>query len=369
MPAVCVTVDMETVSDVPERIEQDPAPGRITHREIFQQPDLWRDTFRRASEKNWINLAERRGILCGAGTSAYAGSAIQSQWLASRMVATTDLLTDPRPLQHAEFLLSIARSGDSPESVGVVDLAGREFPDLPQFAITCNADGELARRSGLEVLLLDPRTNDRSLVMTSSFSNMVLAGLVQGGKAHFQAHLEAISRRVDDKLQGFDVLASTLATNPPARVLVLASSPLFAWAQESCLKVLEMTGGMIAAIPETFLGVRHGPMSFVDRDTLILCLVSTDRRRQLYEADLIAELKSKRLGRVVAIVPPHFSGNGMDISVAACSPELPDELRTPFEIVFPQLLAYRLSLASGLNPDNPSPGGIINRVVQGVRLH
>jgi len=28
-----------------------------------------------------------------------------------------------------------------------------------------------------------------------------------------------------------------------------------------------------------------------------------------------------------------------------------------------------LSLGIGLNPDNPSPNGVINRVVQGVRIY
>jgi hypothetical protein len=28
-----------------------------------------------------------------------------------------------------------------------------------------------------------------------------------------------------------------------------------------------------------------------------------------------------------------------------------------------------LSLRQGLNPDNPSPDGVINRVVQGVKIH
>jgi len=48
---------------------------------------------------------------------------------------------------------------------------------------------------------------------------------------------------------------------------------------------------------------------------------------------------------------------------------MPDSLRTPFEIVFPQLLAYHLSLRADLNPDDPSPNGVINRVVQGVRIY
>jgi tagatose-6-phosphate ketose/aldose isomerase len=33
------------------------------------------------------------------------------------------------------------------------------------------------------------------------------------------------------------------------------------------------------------------------------------------------------------------------------------------------LLGYHLSLRIGLNPDNPSPDGIINRVVSGVRIY
>ena len=133
--------------------------------------------------------------------------------------------------------------------------------------------------------------------------------------------------------------------------------------------MLEMSVGRIAAISETYLGLRHGPMSFLDRETLVLCLVSTDHQRQLYEADLLHELRTKQLGRIIALMPPGFSGEGIHTRVAAVAPELPDHLRAPFEIVFPQLLAYHLSLAMGLNPDNPSPDGIINRVVNGVTLY
>jgi tagatose-6-phosphate ketose/aldose isomerase len=46
-----------------------------------------------------------------------------------------------------------------------------------------------------------------------------------------------------------------------------------------------------------------------------------------------------------------------------------DALRTPYEILGPQLIGYHLSLRIGLNPDNPSPDGVINRVVQGVTIH
>jgi tagatose-6-phosphate ketose/aldose isomerase len=44
-------------------------------------------------------------------------------------------------------------------------------------------------------------------------------------------------------------------------------------------------------------------------------------------------------------------------------------LRTPFEIVAAQLFGYHLSLSKGIDPDNPSPGGVISRVVRGVAIH
>jgi tagatose-6-phosphate ketose/aldose isomerase len=343
--------------------------GEITVAEIYHQPLLWHDTFERSGKQNWGKWAKGSGVLCGAGTSAYAAGAIQAAWPASRAIATTDLLTDSRALKYADFLLSIGRSGDSPESVAVVDMASRDFPDLPQLAITCNSQGQLAQRTKLNRLLLDPRTNDRSLVMTSSFSNLVLAGLSLSHQEVLKNQLSAICTRAERQLPRLDTQARDVARTAPSRVVVLASAPLFPWAQEASLKILEMTAGRIAALPETYLGLRHGPMSFLDRNTLVLCLTSSHPRTRLYESDLTNELYAKQLGRVVAIAPVDFSCKGIDTEIEAVAPELTDCLRTGFEIIFPQLLAYHLSLGLGLNPDNPSPNGIINRVVNGVNLH
>jgi len=130
-----------------------------------------------------------------------------------------------------------------------------------------------------------------------------------------------------------------------------------------------MNAGSAPVMAETHLGLRHGPMSFLRSDTLVLSLLSSDPLRRSYEDDLLAELHAKKLGRITVIAPEDSSPPTFAEVVPAMAPDLPDELRTPFEIVFPQLLAYHLSLQSGLNPDNPSPGGVINRVVQGVRIH
>ena len=99
-------------------------------------------------------------------------------WPGAVAVPTTDLLIDAeRYLLDVGAIISLARSGDSPESAAVVERVRALNPQILQLAITCNDDSLLAQ-SGLDgLVVLDPRTNDRSLVMTGSFSNLVLAGL------------------------------------------------------------------------------------------------------------------------------------------------------------------------------------------------
>src|SRR5206468_4916562 len=106
------------------------APGSITAAEIQQQPDLWPDTLQRvrAHEAQGPSIPNgARVVITGAGTSAYAATAIEAAWPGARAIPTTDLLPDPEYAGDADFLLSLARSGNSPESVGVVDLVSKVF--------------------------------------------------------------------------------------------------------------------------------------------------------------------------------------------------------------------------------------------------
>ena len=315
-------------------------------------------------------------FVTGAGSSAFAASSVASAWRRSIAVPTTDLLVDPdRYLRDIDVVISLARSGDSPESVAVVDLIRHTRPEILQLAITCNADGALARSGLTGLIVLDPRTNDRSLVMTSSFSNMVLAGLRLAEVDDLLVSLEQAITSMHLLLAAIEEKCRHVAARTNDRIVILASSPLLGWAAEAGLKVLEMTGGRFPMIAETYLGLRHGPMSFVRRDTLVVCLLSRDPLRRLYEIDLIRELRSKMLGYLVGITEPvQYFGSGeqdglFDEIIPAIAPQAPDIVRTPFEIVIPQLLGYHLSLSVGLNPDNPSPSGVINRVVQSFSIH
>ena len=135
-------------------------------------------------------LTAKRGalIFTGSGSSFYAGECLgltlqRELTVPVHAVPAGLILTHPEtalpPGQNC-LVVSLARSGDSPESTAVVDLLDELYPCIRHVIITCNRSGRLAafRRDdpGCATLVLDDATCDRSLVMTSSFSNLVWAG-------------------------------------------------------------------------------------------------------------------------------------------------------------------------------------------------
>ncbi len=327
-------------------------------------------------------------VLTGSGSSEYVGNCVSFalqhnlgkhvEAIASGALLTnvSSALPPARPL----LMVSIARSGDSPESAGCLLRMLESEPDVRHLVITCNATGKLASRfrddQRVTVIALDERTNDRSLVMTSSFTAMAIAarGL---GLLDAPDRYRSIARRTSATIEHLiqhdaDTLLSVsqLGFN---RAVYLASATRFGVVREAGLKMLEMTAGRVATLGETYLGLRHGPMSFLDKQTLIVCFVSGNPVTRAYEVDLIRELDHKNLGLCKVIL-----GEGVpaDIRrpedvVIECQglSKLGDEDSGIVDVVAAQLLAFGRCLKEGLRPDSPSQSGIINRVVEDFQLH
>jgi tagatose-6-phosphate ketose/aldose isomerase len=345
--------------------------------EIAQQPELWTTTLSRMAVPGLLDgTANLPVIFTGAGTSAYAASAIAEAWPVSLAIPTTDLLLRSAaeieaaiPSLHlGGLLVSLARSGDSPESAAVVSKVQKFFPKVKQLAIVCNPEGRLARMAGVQALLLDPRTNDRSLAMTGSFSNLTLAGLALRHHQQLAQHLPLICGRVDRALLESNDLLKEIAASCNDRIVVLTSA-MQALGREVALKIIELTDGRVLAMAETFLGFRHGAVGFLRDDTPIVCFLSSDRQKRLYEEDLLEDLRAKGLGRLIVIGEDPSLASSRDWFLPAIAPFLSDSLRTPFEVPLAQLLAYHLSISAKVDPDNPSPKGTITRVVQAFRIH
>jgi tagatose-6-phosphate ketose/aldose isomerase len=366
-----------------------------TAAEIAQQPETWAGTLalcrgRQTELRAFVaGQAGRPVLLAGAGTSDFIGRSVErlmeQRWCTKvRAVASTELLTgmdDWLRTDEGALCISFSRSGDSSEGVAVIEEMKRRFPRVAQLVITCNAKGAMAKLMHGQpqscALVLNPATNDRGLAMTSSFSNMVVAGQALAyldDLDGYGAMLEQLAQSAESLLPRAADAAAKLAKSGFTRVCFLGSGALRATAAESALKVQELTAGRIFTMSESFLGLRHGPLSFIDNKTLVVAYVATDAQTRSYEGDLLRELHDKNLGATIAAtgfgLTPHISEAAhvaLDLGRAADAP--PDALRPPLDVIFGQLLGLFCSLEAGLKPDTPSPSGAISRVVSHVKIH
>ncbi len=373
------------------------APGaQHTAGEIAQQPRLWREVGATAADTRerteaflapLLRRPELRVVLTGAGTSSFAGQVLTpvlSRQLARPVdaVPTTDLVANPRetfPGDQPTLLVSFARSGDSPESLAATRLAEQLLTECHHLVITCNPSGRLYRdHTGAErslVLLMPAEANDQGFAMTSSFTCMVLAAHLALSREEPDAQLvERLAAAGERALASLAPQARELAAARHERVVYLGSGPLKALAQESALKLLELTAGRVVAYSDSSLGFRHGPKAVLQDATLVVVYLSGDAHTRRYDRDILSELRDA-LGpeRVVAVTA---SGGGTDEDTGK-GPAWRHEgleglddaaLALPF-VLGAQLLGLHSSLALGLTPDNPFPGGEVNRVVQGVSIH
>ncbi len=132
--------------------------------------------------------------------------------------------------------------------------------------------------------------------------------------------------------------------------------------------MLEATAGRVATLCETYLGLRHDPMSFVHQDCLVVAFLSSDPSLRAYESDLLRELDRKRLGILKVIVgedvPHEVLRKGDAVLECKGMKQLGDDNSPIIDVVVGQLLAFFRCMEEGFRPDSPSENGIISRVVE-----
>ena len=389
--------------------EEKKARGLVfTPREIAQQPKTWETTLEifKQHRQRICDFLDSVGVrealeqrpvvmLIGAGTSDYIGQAlellIRQKWGCEVLtVASTDML--PNLAEYVvpgrKYLwISFSRSGDSPEGVAVLEQAIQLYPEVAHLVVTCNSKARMmeickgSKRSC--VVVLDDAVNDRSLAMTSSFTNMVVMGQCLANAWSIEEYTSILFLLVsagEQMLTRAADEAERIAAQGYTRICFIGGGALASVAKESALKVLEMTAGQVQAMSETVLGLRHGPMAALDKQTLFVCFVSGDERRAKYASDLLSEIGEKGIvGERVAVgtaaakaeIAP-FCDWYLAIDDASTHSEeeaISDSYRAVVDVIFGQMLGLYCSVAHELKPDSPSPDGVINRVVQKFRIY
>lgn len=369
--------------------------GLDTAKEISGQPVLWDMTRKRviAQQKGltaYLNKVydneDLEIILTGAGTSAFIGEALVGTFLRNtnkcvKAVSTTDMVS--HPLDHLSpekptLLISFARSGNSPESIATVNLANEICNKIYHLIITCNPDGELAcseKGNDNYILLLPPESNDKSLAMTGSFTSMLLTGLLiarirdmKENERQLDIAIQMGNKVLNDYAQKLRIYADLGFQ----RAVFLGSGPLKAVARESQLKVQELTNGNIISKYDSYLGFRHGPKVVINKDTLIVFLLTNDPEVFPYEADLIKSINKTNKGKMTIGITSKASLSKeleFDFNVDLMSDAIDEEFLALSYVIPAQILGFYASIHHRLKPDNPSIDGTISRVVQGVNIY
>lgn len=363
-----------------------------TQQEIIQQPEMWIETWRNIQKEisqidsflqNILRKKNLQVILTGAGSSAFIGDMLaphlsRVHHIPVSAVPTTDIVSNPDssiPLGCPLLLISFARSGSSPESVETVRLADQLNPDCYHLIITCNRDGELYNtylgRSNALTLLLPDATCDRGFAMTSSLTSMMLACLLALDHSwRSDINISALAESAASIIRTHEEYGSPLMESGANRVIWLGSGLLQGTAHESSLKLLELTAGRIASFYESPLGFRHGPKSLVDDSTHIIVMLSNNPHTRSYDIDLFNELCRENVGiRVTALSGTPFTSDVGKVITLAGTESFSDGQMAFCYLIYAQYLALSASLHLGFAPDNPSPDGIVNRVVKGVTLY
>ena len=362
----------------------------ITISEIYRQTKVWKSIYekikmRKEDINNFINKFDKntRIIFTGAGSSGFIGDSLaptirkEFGFKSVDSIHSTEIVASPDKFLIKDVktvLVSFGRSGDSPESIGAIDIANKLVENLYHIIITCNPVGKLSSCKDDKTLnLVLEEIEDKGFAMTSSVTGMMLAGYsIFAMEKDLTDTIEKLSSYAASIITEKYNIISNLYKTDINRLVVLGSGNLFGAAKESTLKSIELTAGKLTCWYDTPTGFRHGPKSLLNESTLILYFVSNNEYTRKYDIDMLKELSQSVKHKLVVVSDKYdeevkkyayiYFYNSLD--------EMLNEAFTPYySILMAQIFALFASIKLGLTPDNPFPNGEVNRVVKGVVIH
>ena len=330
--------------------------GQHTLREILSQPAAWSAALRAFAQRQaeamdlWAAADFDQVIVTGCGSTYYlslaAAQLLRQSGVDARAVPASELLLHPATvcLPVARYLLlTISRSGTTSETLRAQEnfiAAGGTV-----ICITCDSSSPLAQSADLAIAV--DAAQERSVAQTRSFSSMLvvaqlLAGALDGRSASAGAGLPDACAHLLDSCA--DSMQSLGGAEGLGKFFFLGAGALYGIACEAMLKMKEMA----LAHSEAFhpLEFRHGPMSLVGADSLVIGLVSSSAAE--HELRVLREMRD--MGATVLVISQRHSRFAHHISLPA---ELPTVHATALHLPPLQLLAYWRALKNDCDPDQP----------------
>jgi len=330
------------------------------HDEIGEQPEVAArllEESRPAIEKFGARFRETQPkgfVIAARGSSDHA--ALYAKYLFGRRnrclvaLAAPSLFTrySSPPSLEGQCVIGISQSGESPDVIAVVEEAVRQ--GAMTVAITNEAESRLAAAS--ELVLPLHAGAERSVPASKTYSASLLALALMSQAIdpdeEFGAALNRVPTSITHALQAEETLAPLAPALAGPRAIVLGRGFNFSTAEEVALKLTETS--YVLARAWSVADFEHGPIAVVEPGFPVLLVGGGGS----VEADLqsIAARLVDYGCRVIGVFDCSSAPRGLE-AAAVHDSGLPEELTPVTLVVLGQLLAWRVALARGVDPDRP----------------
>jgi len=324
-----------------------------TYTEIKTQTEAWKEavavTVEQAEEIRKLTDRYEQVIFTGCGSTYYlslAGSALFQTLTnkSARAVPASELLFNTSGVINKgsrNLLVAVSRSGTTTETLRAVEMFKRE--QLGEVIVISNYDTSMSQLADLKIII--PTGQEKSVAQTRSFASMYVAAtalcVIASGKVDLLDQLFSLSGVGNRLMDQYEPMAKETGENLVFdRFYFLGSGTNYGLACEVNLKMKEMT--LTHSEPFHFMEFRHGPMSMVNENTVIVGLLSEKNLK--HEQAVLDEMAAKG-ARLLALSEKRGQ--------VTFDSGITEEVRGVLYLPVLQLMAFYRSVAKGMNPDSP----------------
>ncbi|HSO12878.1 MAG TPA: SIS domain-containing protein [Anaerolineales bacterium] len=321
-----------------------------TYNEIKSQTQAWTQALDVVSASSLPKTGDYdQVIFTGCGSTYYLSisAAALYQELTGRIARAIpggELLLNSQIVstQSKSLLVAISRSGTTTETVKAVEKFKSE--KRGDVLVISNYDEVLSRLADVNIVI--DKGQEKSVAQTRSFASMYVAATAfcakMAGEDDLLSVMSGLPKAGKMLIEKYESFAKSIGGNLNFdRFYFLGSGIRYGLACEVNLKMKEMT--LTHSEPFHFLEFRHGPMSMVNHNTVVVGMLSDVNR--VHEAKVLSEMEG--LGGTV-------TGLGESEADVEFKSGIPESARGVLYLPILQLMAFYRSVAKGLNPDRPA---------------
>lgn len=321
-----------------------------TYNEIKFQTQAWAQALDVTSASSLPKAGDYDHVIfTGCGSTYYLSLAAAAMYQeltgrSARGIPGGELLLNPQNAltDQKTLLVAVSRSGKTTETVKAVEKFRAE--KRGDIVVISNHDEVLSGLSDVNVVI--DKGQEKSIAQTHSFASMFVAASAfcarMAGRDDLLSAMSGLPNAGVKIMEKYESYAKEIGENLSFdRFYFLGSGIRYGLACEANLKMKEMT--LTHSEPFHFFEFRHGPMSMVNQNAVVVGLLSDANRAR--EEKVLSEMKM--LGGSVA----GLSESEADVAFES---GVPENVRGVLYLPILQLMAFYRSVAKGLNPDRPN---------------